>query len=389
MFTTDELEAAGQRAASHPVEAVPDVADIQREVARRRQSKRLLVGASTATFVLFGIGGLLLFSARDNQVQVITASPVLESEAQDSDLAGQEARTGADGGSDAVIDDDADGGTDGASGTAGEDGEDGAAGEGSSASSSSTSEADGGDVTNGYTTTIDGDEDADDDLDDERSDDRSDPDLDHFAFALPEDMKEWLEELKDWDHDDGQWQDYDLWPFGFDKLDLEISVGQEALDQAAAARSNADDVYLDDGQTIWIERRLRGNERRNTVTVSTLVDDEWFVIATGPADQESTLLLLISRYDGDWEEGLIPEDLDWMRDRDWLRWPPTEDDFEDWEDAREDWLKQQEELLKDSQEQVEEARKRVEEERKRIEEERKRIEEERNNDDDDDDDDDD
>ena len=402
MFTTDELEAAGQRAANHPVETVPDVAEIQREVARRRQSKRLLVGASTATVLLFGIGGLLLLSARDNQVQVITASPVLESEPTDSELAGQEART--DGESEADTDDDVGDGSGGASGMAGEDGEDGAAGGSSAASSSSTSEDDDkdGEATSGYSPTIEDDRDKDDDSRDgsagEDGEDGFDATADDLAFVLPEDMEKWLEELKDRGPIDGEWRDYELWPFGFENFDLDISVGQDAVAAAAEARSQADDAFVNDGRSIWIERQTRRSERRNTVTVSTLVDDEWFVSATGPADEESTLLLLISRYDGDWEEGLIPEDLYWMRDRDWLQWPPTEDDFEDWQDAREDWLKQHEELLKDSQDsaeearkQAEEARKQAEEERKRVEEERKRIEEERNNggDDDDDDDDDD
>ena len=396
MFTTDELEAAGQRAASHPVEVVPDVAEIQREVARRRQSKRLLIGASTATVMLFGIGGILLLGARDNQVQVITASPVLESETTDSELAGQQARTGADGGSDGTTDDDVDDAMDGGSGTAGEDDEDGAAGGSSAASSSSTSDDDDsdGEVTSGYTTTIkDGDDGQDGD-----TIDFDDLDFDDADFVFPEDMKEWLDDLKDRGPIDGEWRDYDLWPFAFAGVDLDITVGEEAIAAAAAARSQADDSFIADGRTIWIDRQTSGNESRHRATVSTLVDDEWFVSAAGPADQEAALLRLISQYDGDWEERLIPEDLDRMRDQDWLTWPPTEDDFKEWEEARKDWLKDHEELLKESQEQVEEARKeaeearkQAEEERKRVEEERKRIEEERNNggDDDDDDDDDD
>lgn len=388
MFTTDELEAAGQRAANHPIEVVPDVAEIQREVARRRQSKRLLVGASTATVMLFGIGGLLLLNARGDQVQVITASPVLESEAQDSDLAGQQARTGSDGGSDAITDD-VDDDVDGGSGTAGDDGEDGVAGGSDAASSSSKADdrTDDGEVTSGYTTTIETDDERDgEDGEDITSDDSRFGDAD---FVFPEDMKEWLDDLKDRGPIDGEWRDHDLWPLAFTAFDLDIMVGEEAIAAATAARAQADDSFVTDGRTIWIERDTNGNERRRRATVSTLVDDEWFVSATGPADQEAALLRLISQYDGDWEERLIPEDLDRMRDQDWLTWPPTEDDFKEWEDARKDWLKDHEELLKESRERAEEARKQAEEERKRVEEERKRIEEERNNGDDDDDDDDD
>lgn len=354
MFTTDELEAAGRRAANHPVETIPDVAKIQSEVARRRQSKRLLIGASTASVMLVAVGGLLLLNGGEDPVQVITASPVLQSEA--NGFAGQEARTDSDGRS-------ADERLTPGSRLAGDEGEAGATGEGGAASSSSAEAESSGDGNSVATVDVEaeaaGADDVavapdTDDADDATTGDDGADDAEEFddefdiTSALPEDFDAWLERLEQWDPLQDDWRDMGPWPFWSGDVNLDVLTGRRAETAASGAEADAEDALITDGRTVWVDRATKRGRVRNEVTVSSLVDDQLFVSATGPADNEAFLLRLVVAFDGDWNQDLIPrlEELDTQWDRVRPVWPPSDEDYDDWEKAREEWLKEQEEWLK-------------------------------------------
>ncbi|MEM7275128.1 MAG: hypothetical protein AAF547_18750 [Actinomycetota bacterium] len=318
MLTTDDLQAAGERAAARPVDAMPTIEELQREVGRRRQTQRLGIGAGAATLVMVAVGSVMLLRSGDEPMQVIAATPA-ESPAI-AEPAAQTPQVQRSQGAFVAADSASEAGSEAEAGDGAEPQDEAAAASGVGVEV----EVEGG-AEGGVEVEVDGSPGSDGAPGLDGSDggelDRW-IDEEWFELPLPDDFfdEERLEEL-------GRWFD------DVARTSVEVWVGDRAQRRADRAARAADEVRNVDGLTVWI-RNVGGDDDDDDdgaaqVRVSALHDGDLFIEATGARSQTDALIDIVVRRAAKMQAW--PDDDRWPRRGDWLLIPPDSDGWDGFE----------------------------------------------------------